>query len=241
MSKDLALILSIVFIALGAICVTLFVIGKVKKYSVKETIVKSIASLFFIAVAAVNLRYQDLNILPLFVVLGLICGLCGDIWLELKIIYTEQDTEFTYAGFLSFAIGHVFYITGMYLEFFHEGDNVLFIILPLVVGLAAGFGNLFLSKLMKQDFGKYKAVCVLYGSLLFSFFLVNISLNILHGFQTTTLIILLVGSILFVLSDLILSGTYFGKGKERPIDLISNSITYYAAQYVIAFSLFFLI
>lgn len=240
MSKELALTLCIVFIALGAICVTLFVIGKVKKYSVKETIVKSVASLFFIAVAAVNLRYKGLHILPLFVVLGLICGLCGDIWLELKVVYKEQDTEFTYAGFVSFALGHVFYITGMYLEFFHEGDNVLFIILPLLVGLIAGFCNLFLAKLSKQDFGKYKAICVLYGSLLFSFFLVNISLNIMHGFQNTTLIILLVGSVLFVLSDLILSGTYFGEGKERPIDLISNSITYYTAQYVIAFSLFFI-
>ena len=107
MSKELALTLCIVFIALGAICVTLFVIGKVKKYSGKETIVKSVASLFFIAVAAVNLRYKGLHILPLFVVLGLIFGLCGDIWLELKVVYKEQDTEFTYAGFVSFALGHV--------------------------------------------------------------------------------------------------------------------------------------
>ena len=51
---------------------------------------------------------------------------------------------------------------------------------------------------------------------------------------------LFVGGVLFAVSDLILCGTYLGKGKERPVDLISNAVTYYAAQYIIAFSLFFL-
>ena len=30
------------------------------------------------------------------------------------------------------------------------------------------------------------------------------------------------------------------EGKDKPFDLISNSITYYVAQYLIAFSIFFL-
>ena len=50
---------------------------------------------------------------------------------------------------------------------------------------------------------------------------------------------LIAGGVLFAVSDLILSGTYFGEGKERPFDIISNAITYYLAQYVIAFSIMF--
>ena len=235
----LALILSIVFMSLGAISLALFLIGKLKGYSVKETLIKSIASLFFIATAGVGLYYKGAHILSLFVTLGLICGLLGDIWLELKYVFRQEEKLFTYAGFIAFAMGHMLYIPGMYLEFYH-GENVLYIIIPLAVGLVAGFANLFLSKLLKLNFGEYKAICVIYGALLFSMFFVTLSLNILHGFQTTSLILLFVGGILFVVSDLILSGTYFGEGKDRPIDLISNAITYYSAQYVIAFSLYFL-
>ena len=54
-------------------------------------------------------------------------------------------------------------------------------------------------------------------------------------------VMLFVGGTLFAISDLILCGTYFGVGKERPVDLISNAVTYYAAQFIIAFSLFFII
>jgi len=48
------------------------------------------------------------------------------------------------------------------------------------------------------------------------------------------------GGLLFTISDLILSGTYFGKGKERPVDIITNSVSYYAAQFVIALAMFFI-
>ena len=68
---------------------------------------------------------------------------------------------------------------------------------------------------------------------------VAVSLSILHEFRVLTLILMAVGGALFAISDLILSGTYFGEGKERPVDIITNGVTYYLAQYVIAFSLYF--
>ena len=61
----------------------------------------------------------------------------------------------------------------------------------------------------------------------------------LHGWHVTTLNLIFIGSILFALSDLVLSGTYFG-GKERPVDIILNYLTYYPAQFLIALSLLFL-
>ena len=65
------------------------------------------------------------------------------------------------------------------------------------------------------------------------------SVLILSGFKAITLIMMAAGGALFAISDLILSGTYFGVGKERPIDIVTNGVTYYLAQYVIAFSLYF--
>ena len=49
----------------------------------------------------------------------------------------------------------------------------------------------------------------------------------------------LLAVLLFAASDLILSGTYFGEGKDRPVDIVLNYLTYYPAQYLIAFSLAF--
>ena len=65
-------------------------------------------------------------------------------------------------------------------------------------------------------------------------------LAIVNKMQVASYNMLFIGGILFALSDLILCGTYFGEGKDKPFDLISNSITYYVAQYLIAFSIFFL-
>ena len=65
----------------------------------------------------------------------------------------------------------------------------------------------------------------------------SISFAIMYKFNNWTLNLIAIGGILFASSDLILSGTYFGEGKERPIDITINSVLYYFAQFAIAFSL----
>jgi hypothetical protein len=127
----------------------------------------------------------------------------------------------------------------MYLEFF-DGQSPLYIILPLVGGLLISVCNLFIAKPMKLDYSGYKVISIIYGFFLFSMTLSSLSLSIMVGFNNVTLIMMFAGGLLFTISDLILSGTYFGKGKERPVDIITNSVTYYAAQFVIALALFFI-
>ena len=39
------------------------------------------------------------------VVLALVCGLMGDVFLDLKLIYRQDDAWFTYAGFITFGVG----------------------------------------------------------------------------------------------------------------------------------------
>ena len=55
-----------------------------------------------------------------------------------------------------------------------------------------------------------------------------------------TLNLLFIGLIFFLISDLILSGTYFGEGKNRPVDVVTNHVTYYVGQFLIALSLLYL-
>ena len=234
------MILAIILMVLGACSLTFFLIEKVKAYSVKATIIKSVTSLLFIVLATYSAFTSGHHIFSMFAIPALVLGLLGDIWLDFKYVYPKEDKLYTYAGFIVFALGHILYVTGMFLEFLPEGSNPLFIILPIIVGIAGGALTVLMEKPLKLEYKDMKLIVFIYACFLFTNPAVAMSLLINHSFESTSLILLFIGGVFFAISDLILSGTYFG-GKERPFDIISNAITYYAAQYLIAFSIFFLI
>ena len=232
---DLAL--AIIFMCFGAISLVAFLLQKVKKYTLIETFTKTITSMFFIAVAGVGLFKNGQYVLAKLVIFGLFCGLLGDIALELKYVYPKDDKLYSYAGFILFAMGHVFFMLGLYLNYF-KGNNPLYIIIPLVVGLLVSVVNILMEKPMKLHYGELKIISLVYGFFLFSFIGTAFSMFLLNGFKDITIALILGGAVLFAISDLVLSGTYFGKGKDRPVDLVVNSVLYYIAQNLIAFSLF---
>jgi uncharacterized membrane protein YhhN len=237
------MIASIIFLVLGVVSIVLFLFERVKNYSVKGTAIKSVASVFFIAIAVSgwfnSFKSGNISLFGGFIILGLLFGLLGDIYLELKCVYPKEDKIFTYLGFIVFGIGHVLYITGMNLEYYIPG-NIIYIIIPIVLAIIFTIGVLLLEKPMKVRYGNFKIIVVLYSFILSLMMATAGSLAIMHSFNNMTLNLMFIGGIFFVVSDLILSGTYFGEGKERPVDLISNIAVYYIAQYVIAFSVLFL-
>ena len=227
----------------GAVLLFVYIREKIKAYSVKALILKSIESVLFIAVGVYGswhsaARGTGSPLCP-FVVLGLVLGLLGDIWLDLKYVFPEKDEPFTYAGFCVFGVGHILYITGMLLSYYPAGKPMT-VIVPILLAVVMSIGNAVLEKPMKLHYGKLKPVVIVYGVLLFGMVMISGSLALAHGWEETPLNLLFVGGIFFAVSDLILSGTYFGVGKERPIDLALNYITYYTAQFLIASSLVFL-
>lgn len=234
----------ILLLAAGAVALILYLMEKTKRYSVKGVLLKSVASALFIllALCAWYGGAGEGKPLPfgMFVLPGLLLGLLGDIWLDLKYVFPQNDEAFTRLGFGVFALGHVFYILGLNLQFPTPG-RPLYAVAPLVLGALLGLGNaLLLEKPMKLRYGKMKGIVAGYGFLLFSMVLTAGSLALAHGWREPALNLFFAGGVLFALSDLVLSGTYFGEGKERPVDFILNYVTYYGGQYLIAFSLYFL-
>ena len=231
---------NIVITVVGLVFLTFFLIEKTRKYSVKATLLKATASILFVALGVVSFYLNPQGgLFSTLAIIGLAFGMLGDVWLDFKYVFKNEDKIFTYAGFVSFAIGHIFYITGMFLRFWQEGSSVLYIILPFVAGALIALVTILLEKPLKLKFGSYKLITYIYSFFLFSMVSTAVSLLILSGFKAITLIMMAAGGALFAISDLILSGTYFGVGKERPIDIATNGVTYYLAQYVIAFSLYF--
>ena len=231
----------IVLLLIGAITLFLYIRQKLKAYNLKTVFLKTLVSVIFIAVAVcgwyASARSVGLSSFGVFIVLGLLFGLLGDIWLDLKYVYPAEDDPYTYAGFASFAIGHALFITGMLLRY--HPTSVLYVILPFLLAVLVSAGNILMEKTMKLDFGKMRLIVFGYGAILFSTVLVSGSLALSFSWREPSLNLIFVGGILFALSDLVLSGTYFG-GKERPIDIILNYLTYYPAQFLIALSLLFL-
>lgn len=229
--------LCILLTALGAAALAWYLAEKLRGYTLRGVMRKALVSVLFLAVAVCAAQASGGGRLAPCVVLGLVLGLLGDVWLDLKYVYPEQDAVFTCAGFVSFALGHALFIAGMLLQY---GAPPLWALAPLAAAAIVSLANLLLEKPMKLDYGRYRTIVLVYGALLFGTTLVALSLWLLHGRTETTLLLLAIGGVLFAVSDLILSGTYFGEGKERPIDLLLNYLTYYPAQFLIAWSLLFL-
>lgn len=223
----------------GALTLFWFLFEKVKAYSLKEVFLKAVASVLFIGLAIYCTSKTDLTKFPYFAIAGLVCGLLGDIALDLKYVYKEKDFEYTMAGFMAFGVGHILYVTGMILEFYRD-QNVLYIIIPLVIGLLMGPITMLVGKLSKAEYGNLKPAAFCYAITLFSTVSTAFSMWMMTGFQNTGLLMLFIGGVLFAVSDLILNLTYFAEGHEKAFDIISNTITYYAAQYLIALSIMFL-
>ena len=229
--------LCILLTVIGAAILCWYVAEKIKKYSTKAVILKSLVSTLFMAVAVAAAFSGSVSPYSGFVILGLLFGLLGDIWLDQKFVYPDEDTVYTYAGFCVFGVGHILFMTGMLLHY-ADCSRTVYIILPLVIGAVIGLGAVLGGPMLKLDFGKFKTISIVYGFLLGSMAAMAGSLAIMHGWQSTTLNLMFIGGVSFLLSDLVLSGTYFG-GKERPVDIILNYLFYYGAQFLIAWSLLY--
>lgn len=232
----------LVFLVLGIFFQTLFLKERVRGCSVKAMLLKTATSVMFLAAAVLAAYANPISgahrSLPWFVIGGLFFGLLGDIWLDLKFVYPKDDTVYTYAGFTVFGIGHVLYISGMLLNY-AVFLQPAYVAVPLALGLLIGILNGMAGGIMALEYGKFKPVVMAYGAILFMMTLLAGSFAWQEGLHNCTLNLLFVGGVLFLISDLILSGTYFGHGKDRPVDIITNHIFYYAAQFVIAASLLF--
>ena len=165
----------------------------------------------------------------LFVILGLICGMIGDILLDLKSVDHSREDAYLNFGMLAFGIGHIFYVLFMS---FLSGKNVL--VEALIAGAFAIVFTLavvfFSKQLLGLKLGKFVIQAGSYACIL-SF---AAALAIALSFTVSFLWPLAIALVAFWLSDIVLSIMYFGGKSENKFLSILNHVLYYGAQIAIA-------
>ena len=237
------MIASIIILVTGAIMSSIFIASKVINYSWKTIILKGIASLFFIALAIVCfcITKNDHLLFKIFTVLGLLFGFLGDIFLGFKYITTKTKKMWILLGMFAFAFGHIFYIVALLVGFYVSG-HALFIVLPFTLPIAIMAIYMLVAKKAGVHFGKgmfYFALFYLYC--LTCMVSSSLSMVCLYEFKPVTLIMFFVGALCFCTSDFMLTGAYFKEGQRSKAYMAIYSVFYYLAQFIIAFSIYFII
>ena len=237
--------LTYVLLALGGLFLTLFLLFRTKEGGMLPAALKTVTSLLFVATAisgAVN-NYIVTGIasVPKFtfiglIILGLACGMVGDLTLDLKVTYQTTNVRhsdiYTYFGMAAFGIGHILYITAVAIFFGFSAWTIL-----IAVGATAAIFAVSLFCL-KMQFGKFLIPSIVYALLLTLFLACTVAGGIITCFSLPILL-LIIGAALFLLSDLVLSMIYFD-GNDSRVLIVVNHVLYYAAQFLIALSVYYI-
>lgn len=225
------------FLVSGIIVAVIFNIMRKPRVTLNMVIVKGIASLCFVftTLFAFVGNPQCPDYLGALIVTGACFGLIGDIVLDLKYLYKADEDKYLNTGFISFLIGHLFYCAGMIYKYGFNAYVFGFTGLCVICGIAFA---LIAEKVLKLRYGKFKLVTTLYASVLNSAFGMAFAYAVAEPSAHT--IVFTVGMFLFLLSDCILSRTYFSlneKDRNSRFAVVLNHSAYYSAQFLIAFSL----
>lgn len=205
-------------------------------FSVNNLIFKSVSSLCYLLTAVFALignsaafTYGSL------IIMGGALGLVGDILLDLKGIYKQHEKIYLKGGFIFFLVGHIFYTIAV--AYSVRMKWYLFVG-AIIVSAILGFLTVQMANVMKVHYGAYRKIVAVYCSFLAMTMVTSIIAVFVTDFQKGY-VLMAIGSVLFLLSDAVLSNTFFGRGKDKRHHLFINHFLYYAGQYLISASVLF--
>lgn len=230
-----------VFLILGIVVTIVFLTKRTAKVTLNVAFLKAVASMCFILTGLFGFVANENcpRIVGALVAAGAAWGMLGDIALDLKYVFKNHEKDYTNAGFVSFLVGHIFYISAMYFAF---GFDKLALIFGAVCSVLAFTFVLYCEPLLKVKFGEYKLITVFYMAVLGAVTGVAIGYAISSGYSLAQTL-LNAGFMLFLASDCVLSDLYFSldeRKRTKRSSIIINHALYYIAQFCIAISILFI-
>lgn len=230
----------IIWIATGLLAVfaTLFMKERIKGHSIKDVILKVCCSGCLLTVGGMAMSINRASCGTI-LFLGVLMGCAGDLFLGLSHLNKENKRRNMLNGIIDFGLGHVLFCVAVILAYI-ESVDLLHILIPFMVAVVLAVTLCALRRKLGLHFGRYLPAVMIYLFLLsFSVFL-SLSLNIAVAWSSLQLKIFGLGMLFFIISDSIISRMYFGKTGNSPRAVISNHVTYYLAEWLIAFSILFM-
>lgn len=222
---------------------TWFMKVRCKGHSKTDVVLKAICSACLLVIAGwalhINMLLKgEFSYMGFLIFLGGLVGDEGDLFLGLSHLNKETKRRNMLTGIIGFGVGHVLYCLAVILKY-RENATAVALAIPVVIGLVLAISVGVFRRNMGLHFGRYLPAVVTYVFLLTFSVALSVSLNIATNWESRQLNLFGLGMILFIVSDVILSGMYFGKMANSPRAVITNHATYYAAQWLIAFSILF--
>lgn len=192
-------------------------------------IIKGLASAIFVMLGVLGMRMASDKGFALWIVLGLIMGMGGDICLNLRYVFKKQGKMIFMVGIALFMLGQILYLAALMPIAPHT------LVYSLPAGLVAA--ALLLIWLLRQIevggalkiFGSvYIAVVALMAAVATGLFI--------NAPGEKGLLLFMIGALLFAASDVVLVLNQFGKRKGKTLRTVNLSL-YYVGQLLIALSL----
>jgi uncharacterized membrane protein YhhN len=224
---------------------TLFIYQVIKGKRLRGFYLKGFTSFLFVAVFFYGAFYKEVSVfdmpsfqillvselrLILYMGLGLVLGLIGDMILEVQYFHENQKNEQISMGMVAFGLGHIFYILAL-------SSYYAFSYWSLLIGILMVGVVYISSKLMKIDFKSLAMMSYLYTFIIFT--MVGLSVIVYINDMGQASLIFMIGALLFGISDLLLAPIYF-KAEKSKLFIIGNLATYYLGQLLIALSIVFI-
>ena len=199
-----------------------------------KIVLKTITSLLFVSIGIISHLYSQGDFYYfMLIIAALIFSLLGDIFLALKISNNNRlNSNFLY-GLISFSIAHLMYVFAfIFLSSFSILDPVIAFVLAFLTIIILKSNNSIDFKNMLMPVCIYSFVILMMG-------LESFKLALLTSINGTASYFLLVGALLFIISDIILAFILFYKKSSKILPGV-NLITYYIGQLFLASTLLFL-
>lgn len=226
------MILSLLWFAI--IMATLYISMELTQKPIHALFFKALASMSFILLGLGRFLLTQ-SFFPMatgFIIMGLVAGLVGDLILALRPLRPKsEDKQIIVYGIIAFSIGHLMYLVAL--------NTILSIgMIPFIIGFGVMIIVIIMSKFMRFEMGIARIPSYFYAFLIFTF--VGQTLMIVLGTPgEVNYVYFLMGALLFGISDLILAPIYYAN-QQGKLYIALNLVTYYAAQILIAFGLFYL-
>lgn len=220
------------FTVIAVLLAVIYIVVEIKEKPLLALFMKGLASLSFILLGVSSfVLVRDLPTYASWIIIGLACGMLGDVLLALRPLRPkEEDKKIIVFGIIAFSLGHIFYLIGL-------GSMNSLHITGFIVGVIALVFIVLSSLLMKFKMGIARYPSYFYAFLIFLMVGQTVYLSFTNGYASPYLPFM-VGAILFGVSDLILAPIYYA-GDKHKFMVVLNLVTYYAAQILIALSLYF--